>query len=216
MAIVFIAAVLICLLLLLVLYRNLPNKKVFYGFCLVLALTIGAIGQSLLFQPKAEPPSEIALRRIAAQQQIFDDWYTSYKKQLDSLDYNWAQGQKIVNDYHNDNISLNTAYTRLNLLEHQAQVTNQELSKLVPPISLDDTNYDLAASILNKTIAYSEKQLAAITALKANANPANLSTDNHEEESRILWETMLRNGPDALFTAAETNSLRQNLTIPEN
>ena len=156
------------------------------------------------------------MRRIAAQQQIFDDWYTSYKKQLDSLDYNWAQGQKIVNDYHNDNISLNTAYTRLNLLEHQAQVTNQELSKLAPPISLDDTNYDLAASILNKTIAYSEKQLAAITALKANANPANLSTDNHEEESRILRETMLRNGPDALFTAAETNSLRQNLTIPEN
>ena len=67
MAIVFIAAVLICLLLLLVLYRNLPNKKVFYGFCLVLALTIGAIGQALLFQPKAEPPSEIALRRIAAE-----------------------------------------------------------------------------------------------------------------------------------------------------
>jgi len=74
----------------------------------------------------------------------------------------------------------------------------------------------LAASLLNKTIDYSEKQLAAITALKANANPANLSTDNHQEESRILQETMLRNGPDALFTAAETNSLRQNLTIPEN
>ena len=216
MAIVFIAALLICLLLLLVLYRNLPNKKVFYGFCLVLTLTIGAIGQSLLVQSRTEPPSEIALRRIAAQQQIFDDWYTSYKKQLDSLDYNWSQAQKIVSDYHNDNISLNTAYTRLNLLEHQAQVANQELGKLYPPISLDDTNYDLAASILNKTIAYSEKQLSAITALKANANPANLNTDSHEAESRILQETMLRNGPDALFTADETNSLRQNLTIPEN
>lgn len=32
MAIVFIAAVLICLLLLLVLYRNLPNKKFFMDF----------------------------------------------------------------------------------------------------------------------------------------------------------------------------------------
>lgn len=216
MAIVFIAAVLICLLLLLVLYRNLPNKKVFYGFCLALALTIGAIGQSLLVQSRTEPPSEIALRRIAAQQQIFDDWYTSYKKQLDILDYNWSQAQKIVSDYRNDNISLNTAYTRLNLLEHQAQVANQELGKLSPPISLDDTNYDLAASILNKTIAYSEKHLSAITALKANANPANLNTDSHEAESRILQETMLRNGPDALFTADEINSLRQNLTIPEN
>ena len=216
MAIVFIAAVLICLLLLLVLYRNLPQKKVFYGFCLVLALTIGAIGQSLLFTAEEEPPSEITLRRIAAQQQIFNDWYTSYKKQVDSLDYNWSQCQKIVNDYHNDNISLNTAYTRLNLLEHQAQMTYQELDKLAPPISLDDTNYDLAASLLNKTIDYSSRQLAAITTLKANANPANLNAENHEAESRILRETMLRNGPDALFTAAETNSLRQNLTIPEN
>ena len=216
MAIVFIAAILICLLLLLVLYRNLPNKKIFYGFCLVLALTIGAIAQSLIFQSDAEPPSEIALRRIAVQQQIFDDWYTSYKKQIDNLDYNWSQCQSIVNDYHNDNISLNTAYTRLNLLEHQAQVTQQELEKLSPPVSLDDGNYDLATSLLNKTLAYSEKQLSAIAALKTDANPANLDTDNHEAESRILREAMLRNGPDALFTAAETNQLRQNLTLPEN
>lgn len=216
MAIVFIAAILICLLLLLVLYRNLPNKKVFYGFCLILLLTIGAIGQSLIFQPETEPPSEIALRRIAVQQQIFDDWYTSYKKQLDNLDYNWSQCQSIVSDYHNDNISLNTAYTRLNLLEHQSQVTLQELEKLAPPVSLDDANYDLAASLLNKTIAYSEKQLSAITALKATANPAHANADNHEAESRILRETMLRNGPDALFTASEINSIRQNLTVPEN
>lgn len=216
MAIVFIAAVLICLLLLLVLYRNLPNKKIFYGFCLVLALTIGAIAQSLIFHSDAEPPSEIALRRIAVQQQIFDDWYTSYKKQIDNLDYNWSQCQSIVNDYHNDNISLNTAYTRLNLLEHQAQVTQQELEKLSPPVSLDDANYDLAVSLLNKTLDYSTKQLSAIAALKADANPANLDTNDHEAESRILRETMLRNGPDALFTASETNQLRQNLTVPEN
>ena len=216
MAIIFIAAVLICLLLLLVLYRNLPNKKIFYGFCLVLALTIGAIAQSLIFHSDAEPPSEIALRRIAVQQQIFDDWYTSYKKQIDNLDYNWSQCQNIVNDYHNDNISLNTAYTRLNLLEHQAQVTQQELEKLSPPVSLDDANYDLAASLLNKTLAYSTKQLSAIAALKTDANPANLDTNDHEAESRILRETMLRNGPDALFTAAETNQLRQNLTVPED
>lgn len=216
MAIVFIAAILICLLLLLVLYRNLPNKKIFYAFCLVLVLTIGAIGQSLIFPSEAEPPSEIALRRIAVQQQIFDDWYTDYKKQLDSLDYNWSQCQSIVNDYHNDNISLNTTYTRLNLLEHQAQVTQQALERLSPPVSLDDASYDLSASLLNKTIAYSEKQVSAITALKANADPAHANVDNHEAESRILRETMLRNGPDALFTASEINSIRQNLTLPEN
>ena len=152
MAIVFIAAVLTCLLLLLVLYRNLPNKKVFYGFCLTLALSIFAIARSVLLSPAGDAPAdESAIRHITAQQQIFDGWYTDYKKQLDVLDYNWAQCQAIVSDYHNDNISINTVYTRLTLLEHQAQQADESLQKLPPPISLDDTNYDLTTLLLHKT-----------------------------------------------------------------
>lgn len=216
MTIVFIAAALVCLLLLLVLYRNLPNKKVFYGFCIILALTIGAIAHSLFaYETPQLPADESTIRRITAQQQIFDGWYTDYKKQLDSLDYNWSQCQAIVKDYTNDDISLNTAYTRLNLLEHQAQAANDTLVKLSPPISLEDANYNLSSEILRKTQAYAQQQLATITALKTTADPANITVDNHEEQARRLNETLIRNAPDVLFTAEETMDLRKNLTLPE-
>ena len=87
MAIVFIAAVLTCLLLLLVLYRNLPNKKVFYGFCLTLALSIFAIARSVLLSPAGDAPAdESAIRHITAQQQMLDGWYTDYTNQLPVLD----------------------------------------------------------------------------------------------------------------------------------
>ena len=216
MTIVFIAALLICLLLLLVLYRNLPNKRVFYGFCLILSLTIAAIAHSLFsYQPAQMPADESTIRRITAQQQIFDGWYTDYKKQLDSLDYNWSQCQSIVRDYANDNISINTAYTRLNLLEHQAQGVCDTLNRLSPPISLEDANYNLSSEILRKTQAYAQQQLATITALKTTADPANITVDNHEEQARRLNETLIRNAPDVLFTAEETMDLRKNLTLPE-
>lgn len=217
MAIVFIAAVLTCLLLLLVLYRNLPNKKVFYGFCLTLALSIFTIARSVLVAPAGDAPAdESAIRHITAQQQIFDGWYTGYKKQLDILDYNWAQCQSIVSDYHNDNISLNTVYTRLTLLEHQAQLADEGLQELSPPISLDDTNYDLTTLLLQKTQSYAGAQLETIRALHTAADPANLKAATHEEQSRLLRETMLRTAPDCLFTAPETSALRSRLTLPEN
>lgn len=217
MAIVFIAAVLTCLLLLLVLYRNLPNKKVFYGFCLTLALSIFTIARSVLVAPAGDAPAdESAIRHITAQQQIFDGWYTGYKKQLDILDYNWAQCQSIVSDYHNDNISLNTVYTRLTLLEHQAQLADEGLQELSPPISLDDTNYDLTTLLLQKTQSYAGAQLETIRALRTAADPANLKAATHEEQSRLLRETMLRTAPDCLFTAPETSALRSRLTLPEN
>lgn len=217
MAIIFIAAVLTCLLLLLVLYRNLPNKKIFYAFCLTLLLSIGAIGHSLFFAAATpEPADEATIRRITAQQQIFDGWYTDYKKQLDLLDYNWAQCHAIVEDYHNDNISINTVYTRLTLLEHQAQAACDGLQRLPPPISLDDANYDLTTVLLNKTISYAVAQLNTVRALRSAADPANIKTGRHAEQSRLLRETLLRNEPEGLFTAGETTALRNRLTLPEN
>lgn len=216
MVIIIIATVLICLLLLMVLYRNLPNKKIFYIFCLCLTVTSGAIAQSFIFpQTQQEPLDPAAIQRITAQQQIFDGWYTEYKKQLDLLDYNWAQCQMIVSDYHNDNISLNSAYTRLNILEHQAEAVKSSLAQLPPPSNLDDTNYDLSASLLAKTQAYAASQLQAIQAVRTAADPAAVKTDSHEEQSRFMRETLIRNAPDALFTASETDTLRQQLTVPE-
>lgn len=216
MTILAITAVLLSLLLLLVLYRNLPNKKVFYAFCLTLVLCISAVTYSLLGQQSGQKPmDESTVRHITAQQQIFDGWYTDYKKNLDNLDYNWQQYQMILRDYHNDNISLNTTYTRLTQLENQAQRVRDDLNKLAPPISLDDGNYDLTTSVLQKTQDYAEAQLKAIKASRAIADPAAKAPDDHDQRSRLLEEAMLRNAPDGLFTAQEISNLRENLTIVE-
>ena len=107
-------------------------------------------------------------------------------------------------------------YTRLTLLEHQAQQADESLQKLPPPISLDDTNYDLTTLLLHKTQSYANAQLETIRALRTAADPANIKAETHEEQSRQLRETMLRKAPDCLFTAPETSSLRSRLTLPEN
>ena len=39
-------------------------------------------------------------------------------------------------------------------------------------------------------------------------------TDNQEEQSRMLEETMIRESPTGLFTASEITALRDNLTLP--
>ena len=121
----------------------------------------------------------------------------------------------ILRDYHNDNISLNTTYTRLTQLENQAQRVRDELNKLDPPISLDDGNYDLTTAVLQKTQDYAEAQLKAIKASRAIADPAAKAPDDHDQRSRLLEEAMLRNAPDGLFTAKEISNLRENLTIVE-
>lgn len=216
MTIVFITAGLITALTLLVLYRNLPNKKIFYAFCGTLLLAIGFVSHSVLTMQTEETTDEATIRHITAQQQIFAGWYADYQKQLDTINYNWNQCQGIVNDYAMDNISIRTAYTRLNILEHQAQNLSNDLQKFTPPISLDDGNYELSLSLLSKTQAYADAQLQTIQALRQVTDPATLHTDDHEIMSRLVQETLLRHRPAALFTAAETTALRTRLTLPEN
>ena len=104
MAIILIGFALLCILLLLVLYRNLPNKKVFYGFCGTLSIALG-ISYYSFHVPQSQPVhlDEAAISHITSQQQIFAGWYTEYKKHLDVIDYTWQQYQQLLKDYHNDN-----------------------------------------------------------------------------------------------------------------
>ena len=217
MAIILIGFALLCILLLLVLYRNLPNKKVFYGFCGTLSIALG-ISYYSFHVPQSQPVhlDEAAISHITSQQQIFAGWYTEYKKHLDVIDYTWQQYQQLLKDYHNDNISLNTLNMRLGQLEQDALKEKATLDKLPSPNGLDDNNYGLAVTILQKTQEYASQQVITIKATKAASSPENNPKLSHEERSRSLQKIMLQNAPDALFTANETNMLRSNLTIPEN
>ena len=105
---------------------------------------------------------------------------------------------------------------RLGQLEQDALKEKAALDKLPSPNGLDDNNYGLAVTILQKTQEYASQQVITIKATKAASSPENNPKLSHEERSHSLQKIMLQNAPDALFTANETNMLRSNLTIPEN
>ncbi|ORT99210.1 hypothetical protein D081_2075 [Anaerovibrio sp. JC8] len=212
-----IIAAIVLVLTILVLERNIKSRLAFYAFCgsMLLALSIVGYGYYTSASNSYEELDESAIRHITAQQLAFGEWYTNYKKKLDAIDYCWVSYYRIMKDFKNDDISLPEAYTRLAQLESNVVNLHNEIYQLDPPISLDDANYDLTSAILKKTKAYADAQLRTVRATKLMADPEKMHTDNHEVQVGYLNDAMLMNSPDMLFTAAEINSLRHNLTIPE-
>ena len=102
--------------LLFLLRRYFPNQRVFLIFCAILAAAAAAIFVS--YEPKPQPVEISQEEREAAlmQQQIFASWYDEYKRDLDRMDHNWQQYHRILSDFKEDNISIQTAWLRLTQL----------------------------------------------------------------------------------------------------
>ena len=216
MILLIISAVVVFVLTVLVLERNIKSRLVFGAFCLSLVTAISILGYTYLVNTSTyTEPDESTIRHITAQQQAFGEWYTTYKKKLDAIDYCWVSYHRIMKDFQNEDISLREAYNRLTQLESNVVSLHNEIYQMAPPISLDDANYDLTSSILKKTKAYSDGQLRTIRATKMMADPEKMPTEQHDVQMGYLKDAMLVNSPDMLFTAGEINSLRKNLTIPE-
>ena len=201
------------LFLLYLLYRYLPNRRIFVIFCLTLA-GAGAFA-FFSYQKPADPViSEADKYEIQQQQQIFSKWYDEYKKSIDQLEHNWQQYHNILENFKEDNISIQTTYVRLTQLEKEAAAARERIARLAPPTELNNTNYDLVTAVQQKTEAYANAQYRAISKTKTAADPAQLLTDKQDEQSRLLEETMIRESPTGLFTASEIAALRDNLTLP--
>ncbi len=209
------AVALLTLLCLVFLYRKLPNHRIFAIFCGTLFAASALVFWSW---PKQEQPAAITEEQrndILQQQQIFTAWYNDYKKSLDQLDHNWQQYHNILENFKEDNISIQTTYVRLTQLEKDAAQTRDQLGRLNPPLELDSANYDLVTAILKKANTYANTQYQAISRTKTAADPAQLLSDKQEEQSRRLQEIMIRESPTGLFTASEISTLRDNLTLPD-
>lgn len=204
---------LLCLLLA-VLWRYTPNRKIWAAFATITVLASLSVGYALREKPP-EPMSEAQREEIRQQQEIFAPWYEAHKKQLDHLDYNWQQYHNILESYKEDAISLQTAHLRLTLLEKEAEQTTKDVDALVPPLALLGANYDLVTNIRAKTLAYAKAQQQTIHRTRIASDPAQRLNADHEEESRTLEDIMMRESPVGLFTATEVNALIANLTLPE-
>ena len=207
------AAILVVLLLLL--YHYLPNKKIYACFCATLAV-LGAL--SYLFFPHA-PKQEVMTDEqkydIYQQQQIFAEWYAGYQKNVKDLDHNWRWYHQILEDFKEDNISIQTTYVRLKQLEEDEKALTARIAESAPPLELHDATYDQTAAMLQKTKAYAEAQQKAITLTRAASDPQRLTTDDQEEQSRQLQTVMEKESPVGLFTAEEIAQIQANLAISE-
>ena len=193
------------LILLVLLYRHIPNRRIFWYFCFTLALT-GFVGYAFTdaSHPAAPTMTEAEKYEMQQQQLIFMTWYADYQKDIDQLDRNWQLYHAILENFKEESISVQTAYMRLNQLEDEN-----------PPLPLNDTCYDLLIVVMGKTREYAEAQHRTIALSRAAVDPIHLRSDNQEEQSRSLQDIMIRESPPGLFTAEEISAIRECLTIPE-
>ena len=206
----------VAVVLLALLYRYIPSRKVFFAFFLVLCAA-SAIVFFLWPAPHRNSDAVVSqeVREERQQQQVFAVWYTDYQKDLEDLDRNWQRYHKILADFKADIISIQTAYLRLAQLEKDSQALDTRIASRTPPLALNDFCYDQSIELVRKAHAYADAQHRAIALTRAAADPANLSTDDQEEQSHMLQAVMIRESPPALFIADEIAAIRDYLAIPE-
>lgn len=184
-----------------------------------LGLTLIAVGAFFLCQ--MEPPSRRAVispeekAHITAQQQIVAAWYADYQRLIERLDHTWQQYHRVLSDFSEDIIDIETTHERLIAVEAMAADGEAQIKRLAPPDALDEANHDLVAAILKKTQTYAEAQHQTIRLTALAADPERQTSTQQEEQSRQLRERMITESPAGLFTANELTALRENLRLPE-
>ena len=189
--------------------RFFPRRGIFAIFCLVL---LGAGAVLFMTQEEKTAPMTAAERdHISEQQGMVVDWYTEYQGLIDQMDHNWQQYHRILSDFDADVIDLTTAWERLDELDGAALSTLDALMRMVPPLALDDENYDLVTTIILKARAYATEQRQTIRHTADVADPEKQLTEVQEEQSRRLRDVMRSEAPAGLFTAKEISALRDNV-----
>lgn len=206
----------IAVVLLALLYHYISSRKIFFAFFFVLCAA-SAIVFFAWPSPHRNGDAVISqeMREERQQQQIFAGWYKDYQKDIEDLDRNWQRYHKILADFKADIISIQTAYLRLSQLEKDSQALDTRIASRTPPLALNDICYDQSIELVRKAHAYAEAQHRAIALTRAAADPANLRTDDQEEQSRMLQAVMIRESPPALFIADEIAAIRNYLALPE-
>ncbi len=196
-------------LLLFLIQRFFPRRGIFAIFCLVL---LGACAVLFMTQEEKTVPMTAAEREhLSEQQELVVDWYTEYQGLIDQMDHNWQQYHRILSDFDADVIDLTTAWERLDELDGAALSTLDALSRMEPPLALDDENYDLVTAIILKARAYAVAQRQTIRHTADIADPEKQITEVQEEQSRRLRDVMRSESPAGLFTAKEILALRDNV-----
>lgn len=196
------------------LYRFLPNRKIFIYFCVLMILVFGA---SAFFQYKRSEQQMITreqIEEIRAQQQIFAEWYAAYQKDIEQLDRNWQLYYNLVETLRMAEIYEYSTYEQLNELEWAAIDEQVKIYNLKIPPELDAESHELLAQVIHKTKIYADAQVKVISAVRLAANPEGVENFDLAALNKKIKDITIREAPAGLFTAAEISAIRDKLVVP--
>ncbi|MBR1579059.1 MAG: hypothetical protein IJ668_00945 [Selenomonadaceae bacterium] len=196
-----------------VLYKFLPNRKVFAYFCASMVLMFLA-GAFFGLQAKSDSSIDDEQRNVRLnQEKFFIDWYTQYQKDIEQLDRNWQLYHSIVDSYKTYKADLSSTYERLQELEREELLEQIHIHTLQPPPELDAECSELVGQVIKKTQLYVDAQTQTISLTKNAANPEFIAVEDHNELSRRFQDIMIRESPVGLFTASEISALREYFAV---
>ena len=197
-----------------VLYKFFPRKKIFVYFCLLLVIVFSISALVNSRQAETEKISQEQIFLLQQQQKIFSDWYASYQKDIDKLDRNWQLYYDIVETLRTAEVYEQVTFEQLTDLENDVVDEQIKIHNLQPPPELEEDCRIILSEVIRKTQVYSDAQAKTVTAVKAVANPETVK--DLGEMNKKIKDITIREVPAGLFTAQEISAIRDKLVLPED
>ena len=199
-----------------VLYKFLPNRRIFVYFCMSLVVVFAIAGFIARSQQPQETINAEERRILQQQQEIFTNWYSEYQKDIDQIDRNWQLYHSIIEDFTSDSIDVDAMYERLLDLETEARIEQVHIYTLKAPPDVGTECTRLIEIMLKKTQSYVDAQTQTIAMSKAVIETESFSNASHQEQVHLFQDIIIREAPIGLFTADELSAILQYFTLPED
>ena len=191
---------------LILLYKFLPNKKIFPYLCVALAIVF-SVSAFIQNRHSQEILTRAQIEELQNRQKIFGEWYAEYQKNINRLDLNWQRYFSIVNELKTAEIYEYTMYEQLLDLEKESAEEKNRIDELKVPPELDELSVRLLESVIEKTKAYATAQAKTISLTRQAADPEIVTNIN--EMNKRIKEINIRESPAGLFTASEISAIRE-------
>ena len=199
-----------------VLYKFLPNRKVFMWLCLALIATFAIAGVVTRTRQEQETISQTEINALQGQQQAFTKWYTQYQREIEQLDRNWQVYHNTIESFTAEGIELEQLQERLGDLETEARIEQVQIYTLKVPEGLGDECNLLTEQILKKTRDYADAQTQTIALSKATTETEGFISVPHQEQVQLLQDIIIREAPAGLFTATELSEILAYFKVAED
>ncbi len=199
-----------------ILYKYLPNRKIFIYFCISLVIVFAIAGLIARSQQPQQTMNEAERYALQQQQKIFTGWYTNYQKDIDQLDRNWQLYHNIIENFNAENMDAYDLFERLSNLESEARIEQVHIYTIKPPPGIGEECNLHIEEMLRKTQRYSDAQTQTISLTRAAVEDEKFLTLEHSVQCHILQDIIIRESPTGLFTSNELSEILNYFKLPED